>query len=172
QGQDVGVLELRGDPDFPEEAVGADERRDFRAEHFEGDLAVVLQVRGEEHHRHSALADLAVEAVAVGETGPELVEDFVHNAFVTSRHRSISASVLKRAGAMRICPSLTVTSTLAPWNADRTSASGFVMSMVTMDDRLPGGVKSRCPCLERPSYSRCASPTVCSSIRATPTFWR
>ncbi|HEX6643396.1 MAG TPA: hypothetical protein VF037_01900 [Gemmatimonadales bacterium] len=35
---------------------------------------MVLQIFGEVHHRHPALAELALDAVAVGERGGEAVE--------------------------------------------------------------------------------------------------
>ena len=43
---------------------------------------------------------------------------------------------------MRTCPSRTVTSTFAAWNAARTSAIGLVAYVVTIDDRFPGGVNN------------------------------
>ena len=44
QGDDVGVLELGGEPDFPKEPLGAEHRGQLGAEHLEGDVAVVLEV--------------------------------------------------------------------------------------------------------------------------------
>src|SRR6185437_13481394 len=77
--QDVRVLELSGDSDFAEEPVGADDRADFGAEYLDRDLPVVLEVGGEVHHRHAALADLAVELVAAGEAVLEIVEEVGHD---------------------------------------------------------------------------------------------
>ena len=42
---------------------------ELRAQHLDGDLAVVLQVLGEVHRGHAALAQLALDAVAVGQSG-------------------------------------------------------------------------------------------------------
>ena len=44
---------------------------DFGPQHFEGDLAVVAEVPGQEDQRHPALAELAFEGVAAGEAAIE-----------------------------------------------------------------------------------------------------
>jgi len=65
--EDVRVLEARGDLDLLEESVGADDRAEFWVEDFEGDLAVVAEVLGEEDGGHASAGGFAVDAVAVGE---------------------------------------------------------------------------------------------------------
>ena len=76
--KDVGVGETGGELDLAEEPVGADRGREVGPEDLEGDLAVVAEVLGQEHHGHAALAELALELVAPGETAFELLLQFVH----------------------------------------------------------------------------------------------
>jgi hypothetical protein len=61
------VLEIGGDLDLFGEAVGADDGGELGAEHLEGDLAVVLQVVGQVNGCHAAVAEFALDTVAVGE---------------------------------------------------------------------------------------------------------
>ena len=63
--QDVRVLEARGGLDLGEEPLGADYGGQLRPQHLHRDLTVVLQVLGEVDRGHTALAQLALEAVAV-----------------------------------------------------------------------------------------------------------
>ncbi len=65
--QDVRVLEVGGDPDFVQEPLGTDQGREFRAQHLERHLAVVLGVIGQVDGGHPALAQLSVDLVAIGE---------------------------------------------------------------------------------------------------------
>ena len=65
------MLQVRGGPDFGEEPLGADHRGQLGAQHLERDLAVVLEVVRQVDRRHAALAQLPLEAVAVGERGGE-----------------------------------------------------------------------------------------------------
>jgi hypothetical protein len=70
---DVGVLELRREPDLALEALRAEEGVEAGAEDLDGDGAVVLQGLGEVHGGHAAAAELAAELaaeqVAVGGRG-------------------------------------------------------------------------------------------------------
>jgi hypothetical protein len=59
--------------DLTKEPVGADGGRKVGTEDFQGDLAVVAEVLGQEHHGHAALAELALEVIAAGQAGGELV---------------------------------------------------------------------------------------------------
>ena len=70
--------ETGGELDLAEEPVGADRGREVGPEDLEGDLAVVAEVLGQEHDGHAALAELALELVAPGETAFELLLQFVH----------------------------------------------------------------------------------------------
>jgi hypothetical protein len=76
--EDVGVVEARGELDLAEEPLGADRSREIGTEDLEGDLAVVAEILGQEHDGHAALAELALEVVAAGQTGFELVQECVH----------------------------------------------------------------------------------------------
>ena len=71
--EDVRVGEAGGELDLAEEPVGADGGREVGAEDLEGDLAVVAEVLGQEDDGHPALTQLALEIVAAGEAGGELV---------------------------------------------------------------------------------------------------
>ncbi len=67
QAEDVRMLEPGGDLDLGEEAIAANHGAQLGMEDLDGDLAAVLQVFGEIHRGHAALAQLAVEAVTIGE---------------------------------------------------------------------------------------------------------
>ena len=69
--QDVRVVEGGGQPDFAQEAVPAQRLREIVAEHLDRHLAVVLEVAREVHRGHAALAELALDAIAVGQGGGE-----------------------------------------------------------------------------------------------------
>jgi hypothetical protein len=65
--EDVGVLEVGGGLDLREEALRAEHGSQLGLQHLDGDLAVVLRVFGQVHGGHAALAERALDAVAVGE---------------------------------------------------------------------------------------------------------
>ena len=67
QAEDMGVLEPGGDLDLAGEPLGAERGGQLGAQDLHRHLAVVLQVLGEIHGRHAALAELALDAVAGGE---------------------------------------------------------------------------------------------------------
>ncbi len=67
QSEDVRVLEAGGGLDLGEEALAADDGAQLGVEDLDGDLAAVLQVLGEIDGGHATLAELALEAVAVGQ---------------------------------------------------------------------------------------------------------
>ena len=73
QRQDVRVLQVGGDLDLGQEPLAADHGGELGVQHLDGDLAAVPQVLGEVDDGHAALADLAVEAVAVGQGRGEAV---------------------------------------------------------------------------------------------------
>ncbi len=66
------MREARHDLDFLEEALHAERRGEARAQHLDGDLAVMLAVLRLIHARHAALTEQAVQFVALGERGLEL----------------------------------------------------------------------------------------------------
>jgi hypothetical protein len=74
EGQDVGVLEVRGRADFGQEPIGPDDRRQFRAQYLDGDLAVVANVVGEIDRGHAALAQLTLDALAALQGGVEAID--------------------------------------------------------------------------------------------------
>ncbi len=76
--KDVVVVQAGGELDLAEEPVGTDGGREVGAEDLQGDLAVVAEVLGQEHDGHPALAELALESVAAGEAGRELVLEGGH----------------------------------------------------------------------------------------------
>ena len=74
EAEDVGVLEVGGDPDLAEEAVGAERGGELGAEHLDGDRPLVLEVLGEVDRGHAAFADLALDVVAISQRGSESVD--------------------------------------------------------------------------------------------------
>ena len=71
ESENVRVLEAGRGLDLGEEAVAADDGAQLGMEDLDGDLAAVLQVFGEVDSGHAALAELALEAIAVGEGSGE-----------------------------------------------------------------------------------------------------
>ena len=67
---------MRGDLDLPQEPSGAERGGELGPQHLDRDLAVVLEVLGEIDGGHAALAELALDAVAVGEGGAKPRGDF------------------------------------------------------------------------------------------------
>jgi hypothetical protein len=60
--------------DLAHEPLGAGHGRRLRPEHLDRDLPLVPKVVRQVHGRHPALPKLALEAVAIGEGAPELVD--------------------------------------------------------------------------------------------------
>ena len=65
--QDVGVGESSGEPDLAEEPLGAERVGEFRVEDLDRHLTIVLEIVGEVDGGHAALAELALEHIAIGE---------------------------------------------------------------------------------------------------------
>ena len=97
QRQDVGMGELGGDLDFAEEALGPQGLSQLGTQHLEGNPAVVLQVLREEDDGHSAVAELALDAVAAGETSLQPAQQIGH----LHKHVARSAGAGGRAAAHR-----------------------------------------------------------------------
>ncbi len=72
------MLEAGGGLDLLDEPVGAQHRREFRLQDLERDLAVVLEILGQEHRGHPTCAELALDAVAVGQSRGEAVGEISH----------------------------------------------------------------------------------------------
>ena len=90
QAEDVGVLEAGGGLDLGEEAVAADDGAQFGMEDLDGDLTGVLEVLGEVDGGHAALAELALEAVAVGERRSEASQRIAHGSARSATQMSLS----------------------------------------------------------------------------------
>ena len=74
QADDVRMLQLRGDADLLEEALGTEGSTQLRPQDLDRDFAIVLEVLGQVDRGHPARAKLALEAVAVGEGGRQMSE--------------------------------------------------------------------------------------------------
>src|SRR2546422_9299841 len=64
--------------DLAEEPLCPEGHGELRPEHLDGNSAAVLQVLGEEHDRHPALAQLPFDRVALGKGGLETDEEGYH----------------------------------------------------------------------------------------------
>ena len=69
--EDVRVVEPGGEPDLPDEPLGAQRVRQLGMENLQGDGAVVPEIAGQVDGGHAAAAELALEHVAVGQGGLE-----------------------------------------------------------------------------------------------------
>ncbi len=78
EGEDVGVLEARGEMDLGEEPLGAHGGGQLGAEDLDGDVALVLQVVGPPDRGHPALAQLPLQDVAVREDSLQAIQGIVH----------------------------------------------------------------------------------------------
>ena len=70
------MVKLRDQPDFSHESLAAQLGRDVGPQHLQGHIAVVLQIVREVDCRHSALAQFAVEAIAVAQGAGKLGTKF------------------------------------------------------------------------------------------------
>ena len=58
------VLEVRRRLDLSEEAFGSDYCREFRLQHLQRDLTLVLDIVGQVDGRHAALTEFGLDVVA------------------------------------------------------------------------------------------------------------
>jgi hypothetical protein len=79
QGKDVRVLEIRGGLDFLHEALGSEHRGKLGPQHLHGHLAVVLEIPRQIDRRHAALANVALDLVAAGDSGGQTLGDLGHD---------------------------------------------------------------------------------------------
>ena len=87
------MLQRRGGLDLHHEALGADDGGELGLQDLERHLAVVLEVLGQVDGGHAPLAQLPLDAVAVGEGGDQSVGGGVH--FVAFSSFSSSTRQLK-----------------------------------------------------------------------------
>ena len=85
QRQNVRMLQRGCGRDLLQEALGAQHGGEFRLQHLHGDAALVLHVLGEIDRGHAALAERALNAVAVAEGRRQSHGDFGHHAIMPSR---------------------------------------------------------------------------------------
>src|SRR4051812_2806628 len=72
------MMQPRRNLDLSQKPLGPNGRGEFGAQHLHRHPTAVLQVFREVHGGHSSLAQLANDAVAVGEDGGEKVHCLVH----------------------------------------------------------------------------------------------
>ena len=80
------MLEPGGGADLSKEALGAERGAQVGVEDLEGDRAVVLEVVREVDPRHTAPAELALEPIAVGESGAKRGRQVRHAPLLLSTH--------------------------------------------------------------------------------------
>ena len=78
--EDVRMLQRGDRPDLAHEPVGPDHRGQLGAQDLDRDLAVVLEIVGEVDRGHAALAQLPLDAVAVGERSRKRRDSISHGA--------------------------------------------------------------------------------------------
>ena len=61
------MLEPRRRSDLAQKPLAAERRAEVGVQDLDGDVATVPQVVGEENGRHAARAELAIDAIAIGE---------------------------------------------------------------------------------------------------------
>ena len=88
------MLQLRGRLDLAQEPLGAERGAEVGMQHLDRDVAIVLEVVREVDGRHAAGAELALDAVAVGKRGGELVACLDHRVSA----RAWACAIVARAG--------------------------------------------------------------------------
>ncbi len=78
EGQDVRMIQPRGDLDLAQEAIRAEHQCQLGAKHLDRYLAVVLHIVRQIYGRHASAAELSHEAIAVGECDLETREAVWH----------------------------------------------------------------------------------------------
>ena len=73
QGEDVRMLQVGDGLDLTQKPLGADHRGEFRSQHLDRDLTVVLEILRQVHRRHAPLTELALDAVAPAESSGEAI---------------------------------------------------------------------------------------------------
>src|SRR5688500_5092355 len=86
-GNDVRVLQLRRDPDFPPEPVVAELRRYILRQNLDDDTAIQRSLGREKEAAHAAAAELALYRVGSGDLGFENAAEFRHGSNLLSAAR-------------------------------------------------------------------------------------
>jgi hypothetical protein len=81
------MLQIRRGPDLRQESLGANYGGELGLEHLERDLAAVAEIVGEVHRGHSALAELALDAVPAREGGVKAPNRIRHGCPEQERKR-------------------------------------------------------------------------------------
>src|SRR6185312_8434102 len=74
QRQNMWMLQIRGELDLLEKAVGAQHRRQLCVQNLYGNFTVMLDVLGEIYRGHTARAELALDRVPVSKGAAQRVE--------------------------------------------------------------------------------------------------
>ena len=69
------MLQRRGDLDLAEEPFAAEEGRQLRPEHLDGNASMVLHVLGENDDGHPAVAQFPLDPVSIADRRRQLVEE-------------------------------------------------------------------------------------------------
>jgi hypothetical protein len=77
-GQDVGMLQLRRDPDLPDEALAAQVRGQLRAEDLQGHLGVVALIVSQVDRRHPTFADGPLNTISARDNATWTVVRLIH----------------------------------------------------------------------------------------------
>ena len=67
------MLEPGSELDLALEALRAERGGELRVQDLQGDRTIVPEIVGEKHRRHATTAELALDAVAIGQAAPELL---------------------------------------------------------------------------------------------------
>jgi hypothetical protein len=78
QRQDIRMIQPGRDLDLSQKTFDTERSREFRAEHLECDGAIVLQIRGQVDDGHAAMAELALDRVALRKCRLQPLEEAGH----------------------------------------------------------------------------------------------
>ena len=96
QRQDVGVLKLGCGLDLPREPIAPERGGQLGAQHFDRDLAMVLDIEGKIDGRHPPRAKLPLDAVAAGQRLRHALESVGHARLTCDRQRECASRRLIR----------------------------------------------------------------------------
>jgi hypothetical protein len=82
QREEVRVSKAGRDLDFAQEPLGAERLGQLRAQDFDRDLAIMLQLVGKDNVGHPTMAQFSVDLVLVGQHSPQAVLQIDHTVFL------------------------------------------------------------------------------------------